>query len=132
METSVWGGDEVFEEVPWLRFEWLFVAACSTNLFFSFLMPASNVSVSATCYSLGHHGKEKESKRRILQHRVVKIAIRSQRNGRAAPDLPQHTLLEPCQLNSGRNGVGILRHVDGVYCFLAESEEEDINFRDDG
>jgi len=24
--------------------------------------------------------------------RVVKIAIRSQRNGRAAPDLPQHTL----------------------------------------
>ena len=41
---------------------------------------------------------------------------------RAAPDLPQHTLLEPCRLNCGRNGVCILRHVDGVYCFSAESE----------
>ena len=45
----------------------------------------------------------------------------TQRTSRSWPS-PTHAALEPCRLNCGRNGVGILRHVDGVYCFSAESE----------
>lgn len=67
----------------------------------------------------------------LLQDALVKIAIRSRRNGRAVPDLPQHALLVPCRLNCGRNGVGILRHVDGVDRFFA-GRRDDINLRDDG